>query len=347
LPVPRRRRPRGEREIGVFVRLIAATGFVFISATPIANQHAATAQASVGGAASAVRSEAIPSYTALPPPAIPAITVNRRLKGDRQAEAAAAAAAARAGDPGSVADLLRVSELPTSPFLKTVAVAGVWSETPRPPRARPAPPGTVMADLGAPPPEEGPLSAYADPDMPVGRFVTAPFAALFVATPRPKPLLAIPTPDPTHAWILNRIPASARSPAEVKCMAEAIYFEARSEPFHGQVAVAHVVINRLKNPAYPNTVCGVVYQNKDWRNSCQFSFACDGIRDVVTDRDSWNRAMLIAQSVLATDYGYLSDVGDATHYHATYVRPRWARTMAKVERVGRHIFYRTFGGGWI
>ena len=150
----------------------------------------------------------------------------------------------------------------------------------------------------------------------------------------------------THAWANNPVPESAKEKAQQKCLAEAIYFEARGEPLAGQQAVAQVVINRLKNPAYPKTVCGVVYQNKNKRNRCQFSFACDGIRDVVSQGESWSTAQKLAGDVLNSRIPPIADVGAATHYHATYVRPRWARKMSKVDKIGHHIFYRTKKGGW-
>ena len=82
-----------------------------------------------------------------------------------------------------------------------------------------------------------------------------------------------------HAWAANPLPKSAFSAAQQRCLAEGIYFEARGEPVSGQAAVSQVILNRVRNPHYPNTICGVVYQNKHWRNRCQFSFACDRIRD--------------------------------------------------------------------
>jgi len=156
-----------------------------------------------------------------------------------------------------------------------------------------------------------------------------------------------PTIDENHAWLNSPLPASVHSATEVRCLATAIYFEARGEPERGQIAVAQVVLNRLKNPAYPNTICSVVYQNKNERNRCQFSFACDGIPDRITDRRAWTGSQALARKVLNDrTHLYLSDVGAATHYHAVYVRPRWARSMKKVEKIGRHIFYKTYGGGW-
>jgi spore germination cell wall hydrolase CwlJ-like protein len=153
--------------------------------------------------------------------------------------------------------------------------------------------------------------------------------------------------EATHAWLNTAIPTNARSATEVKCLATAIYFEARSEPELGQIAVAQVVINRLKNPAYPNTICGVVYQNKNKRNRCQFSFACDGIPDRIRDQKAWATSQAVARRVINDErHLYVASVGAATHYHATYVRPRWARSMRKMEKIGRHIFYKTYKGGW-
>ena len=113
----------------------------------------------------------------------------------------------------------------------------------------------------------------------------------------------------------------------------------------GQAAVAQVILNRVRNPTFPNTICGVVYQNVTWRNRCQFSFACDGKKERITSPRHWKTAQDIAMAVTAGKI-WLDDVGSATHYHAVYVRPRWARSMQRKTRIGLHIFYRTYGGGW-
>lgn len=149
-----------------------------------------------------------------------------------------------------------------------------------------------------------------------------------------------------HDWASNVLPASVFSEKEQKCLAEAIYFEAITEPLKGQAAVAQVVLNRVRNPAFPNTICGVVYQNEDWRNRCQFSFACDRIPDIIWSRSRFAAAKEVALAVTAGKI-YLKEVGDSTHYHAVYVRPNWARTMKRVDRIGLHIFYRTYRGGWV
>lgn len=148
-----------------------------------------------------------------------------------------------------------------------------------------------------------------------------------------------------HAWFSNKLPSSVNKSNQKKCLAEAIYFEARSEPWAGQVAVAQVILNRVKNPTYPNSICGVVYQNKRWRNRCQFSFACDGVRDRIRDKSSYRKAQTIAREVIAGKH-WLDKVGDSTHYHATYVRPRWAPRMTRKGKIGQHIFFRTKKGGW-
>ncbi len=124
-----------------------------------------------------------------------------------------------------------------------------------------------------------------------------------------------------------------------KCLAEAIYFEARGEPVRGQIAVAQVVLNRAFSGNYPNTVCGVVYQNAHRHLACQFTFACDRIRDVIREPDMWERAKTIASEMLDGKL-WLPEVGKATHYHAYWVRPGWVREMNKLHRIGVHTFYR-------
>lgn len=135
------------------------------------------------------------------------------------------------------------------------------------------------------------------------------------------------------------------SEKELWCLATAIYFEARGESYRGQVAVAQVVLNRVKDYRYPDTICGVVFQNQSRRNSCQFSFACDGIPETINDRQSWAQAEDIARRYTDGQL-YLTEVGDATHYHASYVRPAWAPRMTKVTQIGLHIFYK-FKRGWL
>ncbi len=132
--------------------------------------------------------------------------------------------------------------------------------------------------------------------------------------------------------------AKSRVKAE-KCLTDAIYFEARGEAVRGQIAVAQVVVNRAFSGYYPATVCGVVYQNANRRLSCQFTFACDGIRDVVDEPDMWERARKIAKETLEGRL-WLPEVGKSTHYHAYWVRPSWVSEMKKTYKFGVHTFYR-------
>ena len=143
------------------------------------------------------------------------------------------------------------------------------------------------------------------------------------------------TGRPDYATLIE----DSKSPAQRKCLAEAIYFEARSETEAGQAAVAQVVLNRALSGLYPASVCGVVYQNRHRFKACQFSFACEGKSLRITDQNSWETAVRIASEVLE-GRTYLSNVGGATHYHATYVRPGWSRRLERASTVGTHIFYR-------
>lgn len=126
---------------------------------------------------------------------------------------------------------------------------------------------------------------------------------------------------------------------EFRCMATAIYFEARGESIKGQIAVGQVIMTRVRSTFYPNTICGVVYQGQWNKNSCQFSFACDGIADTPKDRKQWETALDVAKNVISGKV-YLDEIGGATHYHATYVSPDWKKMMKRVTKIGVHIFYK-------
>jgi spore germination cell wall hydrolase CwlJ-like protein len=155
-------------------------------------------------------------------------------------------------------------------------------------------------------------------------------------------------PDITGA-VIAPIPATMsadlrkrrRGVADIKareCLATAIYFEARGESKRGQAAVAQVILNRASSRGFPSTICGVVYQNANRRNGCQFSFACDGKSDRILERKAWQTANRIASDVLA-GRSRIPELVNATHYHARYVSPYWAPKMKRLARIGRHIFY--------
>ena len=131
--------------------------------------------------------------------------------------------------------------------------------------------------------------------------------------------------------------------ASLQCLTAAVYYEARSEGFEGQRAVAQVVLNRARHPAFPNSVCGVVYQGSNRRTGCQFSFTCDGSLRARREPAAWAQARRVAAAALAGSvYG---PVGHATHYHASYVQPWWAASLKRAVSVGSHIFYR-WRGDW-
>lgn len=122
------------------------------------------------------------------------------------------------------------------------------------------------------------------------------------------------------------------------CLAEAIYHEARGEPTLGQLAVANVILNRVKSVQYPNTVCGVVHQNKHIKLRCQFTYACNGKSRKPRPGDYWEKAKRVAEQAMDGKREILAVEG-ATHYHADYVNPGWHRSMKVLKKIGRHIFY--------
>jgi hypothetical protein len=124
----------------------------------------------------------------------------------------------------------------------------------------------------------------------------------------------------------------------VLCLTQAIYYEAALEPTEGQQAVAQTVLNRVRHPDFPKSVCGVVYEGSQLPIGCQFSFTCDGSLARPPIEPYWTRAKTVALAAL--DGFVAQDVGSATHYHADYVFPRWGPQMVKIVQLGAHIFYR-------
>ncbi|PWK68213.1 cell wall hydrolase [Aminobacter sp. AP02] len=186
-------------------------------------------------------------------------------------------------------------------------------------------------------------TAYAPAEPDYAR--ASPFEALLGSDDQANGRFIPPMGKGDHWWLANPLPASVFSKAEQACLATGIYFEARGESLRGQAAVAQVILNRVRNPAYPGSICDVVYQNDGWFNRCQFSFACDGIKDRVTSPSHYKTAQDIAMAVTAGKI-FIPEVGSSTHYYANYVNPGWARGMKKMTKIGLHIFYRTYGGGW-
>ena len=187
-------------------------------------------------------------------------------------------------------------------------------------------------------------------------------AAPAAASPAPADVAVIRlqdlTPDQARKWNASIPIASGKNlPAKpftlqtegvmdearaVDCMTAAIYYEAGFESTEGQRAVAQVLLNRMRHPAFPKTVCGVVFQGSGRPTGCQFTFTCDGALARKPDEAAWTRARKVAEAALN---GYvMKKVGEATHYHAAYVAPYWSPTLVKVAVVGQHIFYRWTGG---
>ncbi|HEX8839742.1 MAG TPA: cell wall hydrolase, partial [Sphingomicrobium sp.] len=149
-------------------------------------------------------------------------------------------------------------------------------------------------------------------------------------------------PNPAAAPFVFKGDAAARSQA-LTCLASAVYYEAGNQDADGQRAVAQVVLNRVRHPAFPGTVCGVVYQGSTRPTGCQFTFTCDNSLERRPGGDGWRQATQVAEAALSGSV--YAPVGWATHYHADYVVPVWASTMAKNAVIGAHLFYR-WAGGW-
>jgi hypothetical protein len=156
----------------------------------------------------------------------------------------------------------------------------------------------------------------------------------------PPPAPGVPPLSPAQRLHLE---GKDRAKAEL-CLSNAIYFEARDQPYIGQVAVAQVVINRVFSGVYPHDVCGVIYQNAQRHLACQFTFACDGKRKTINEFGSWARARRIARETLDGQL-YVQAVGTSTHYHASYVHPNWVHEMHRFAREGIHLFYRPIAWG--
>ncbi|HEY1606928.1 MAG TPA: cell wall hydrolase [Allosphingosinicella sp.] len=180
--------------------------------------------------------------------------------------------------------------------------------------------------------------------------------------PPPPPPMVLQDVSPTDAAAINAaIPIASvdnpRAPSVVfraadaadqlrslDCLAKAVYYEARSQSEDGQRAVAQVVLNRVRHPAFPSSVCGVVYQGPQRAGGgCQFTFTCDGSLGVAPSGPAWTEARRVAAEALAGQV--YAPVGDATHYHTQQVVPAWAFRLAKVAVIGAHSFYR-LPGAW-
>lgn len=172
-----------------------------------------------------------------------------------------------------------------------------------------------------------------------------PFAARLQDGPAQRLAQGLDAKQEASLELRDRLTAAGARPRsghdaqrELDCLTQAVYFEARGETARGQAAVAQVVMNRVKHPAFPKTVCGVVFQGSHRRTGCQFSFACDGSMRGRRESSAWERARKVAARTLSGRM--LGDVGAATHFHTTAVAPAWGPQMRRVAQVGMHVFYR-------
>ena len=172
-------------------------------------------------------------------------------------------------------------------------------------------------------------------DLPDARLVLA--SNIAPASPLDTPAMA----PSVRAAAAMKFKAANRSDAD--CLTQAVYYEARGEGVDGMRAVAQVILNRVRHPAYPKSICGVVYQGAYQRTSCQFSFVCNGAMGAPVESWAWRRAKSVADAALG---GYVMPaVGTSTSFHTTGVKPGWGGTMDKVAQIGSHIFYQFRGRG--
>ena len=137
--------------------------------------------------------------------------------------------------------------------------------------------------------------------------------------------------------MLAAMPAATGGP-QWKCLTEALYFEARGETVEGLFAVGEVIMNRVQNAGYPDSLCGVINQGTGARYACQFTYTCDGRAEVVNEPAAWEKVGKVAR--LLMDNGSMDLTDGATHYHTTAVQPSWSRVFPETAQIGSHIFYR-------
>ncbi|KPP82514.1 MAG: Cell wall hydrolyses involved in spore germination [Oceanicaulis sp. HLUCCA04] len=144
--------------------------------------------------------------------------------------------------------------------------------------------------------------------------------------------------DDLQTFDLGHLSLARDARRQQNCLAEAVYYEARGENLSGQMAVAEVVLNRVRHRAYPDDICGVVYQGSERATGCQFSFACDGSTGRAPRGRAWRQSQLVAKHAML---GFAPQVTrSATHFHTASVNPRWSSSLVQTRRIGYHIFYR-------
>ena len=200
--------------------------------------------------------------------------------------------------------------------------------------------GATKADRLRPTTSAVALKSSAGSPLLMNAFGTSSFNSVLdvdAFRPSPEEIAYHPSPEGLNFRYQGETQAEFEE-RERRCLATAIYFEARGEPLRGQVAVAQVILNRVRSPIFPQTICGVVYQGQH-QKGCQFSFTCDGKTDNPRNDAQWAQAQDISRQIMGGEL-WLPEVGYSTFYHANYVSPRWAGSMNKIDKIGRHIFYK-------
>jgi len=185
------------------------------------------------------------------------------------------------------------------------------------------------------------VAGAAERDRETAMFVSQAIPATGNGSPLPVQRVSFNAPSNPEARPFHLDGGALESSRDLECLADAVYYEARGETSAGQAAVAQVVLNRVRHPAFPKSVCGVVFQGAHVGDTCQFSFACDGSMRRQREAGAWSRAQQVAAHALA---GFvMPSVGNATHFHVAGLDPGWGPRLLRVAQIGLHVFYR-FGG---
>ncbi len=182
-------------------------------------------------------------------------------------------------------------------------------------------------------------SGAAIADTPVKKLIEAEQRALkALSTSKQEALFKSIDTDVTYSrqWLANNSVASGGP--QWRCLAEALYFEARGESVKGQFAVAEVIMNRVDSARYPNTVCGVIHQGTGRKFQCQFTYTCDGHKEVISEPAAFKQVGRVAH--LMVNGGKRPLTKGATHYHTRAVSPKWSKTFPRTTTIGVHHFYR-------
>jgi spore germination cell wall hydrolase CwlJ-like protein len=178
------------------------------------------------------------------------------------------------------------------------------------------------------------IDLFADPDS----VIRVAALTIDTAVDALQPLVQSRSLDDLQTFDFSHLSSAREAAAERQCLAEAVYYEARGETVQGQLAVAEVVLNRVRHRAYPDTICGVVYQGAGGTRGCQFTFACDGSNERAPRGRAWERSELVAKHALMGFSAPLTSA--ATHYHTVAVNPHWSNAFVQTRQIGVHLFYR-------